>query len=81
MGNLGEVFNLVIGKFGRSPNELNTCAPMAVSIEIAKFKLCQYQWRAISPNLMLQMFKKISISFIERGAVLAVLQIILLILI
>ena len=26
---------------------------MAVSIQIAKFKLRQYQWRAISPNLML----------------------------
>ena len=24
----------------------------AVSIKIAKFKLCQYQWRAISPNLI-----------------------------
>ena len=23
---------------------------MAVSIQIAKFKLCQYQWRANSPN-------------------------------
>ena len=26
---------------------------MAVSIQIAKFKLRQYQWRAISPHLML----------------------------
>ena len=26
---------------------------MAVSIQIAKFKLRQYEWRAISPNLML----------------------------
>ena len=31
----------------RSPIELNTCMPMAVSIQIAKFKLCQYQRRAI----------------------------------
>ena len=26
---------------------------MAVSIQITKFKLPQYQWRAISPNLMM----------------------------
>ena len=35
------------------PTELNAQAPMAVSIQIAKFKFFQYQWRAISPNLML----------------------------
>jgi hypothetical protein len=31
--------------------ELNACVPKAVSIQIANFKLCQYQWIAILPNL------------------------------
>ena len=31
----------------RAPDEFNPCMPMAVSIKIAKFKLHQYQWRAI----------------------------------
>ena len=47
-GNFGKVFNLAIGEFGidrqikYSPIELNACTPMAVSIQIAKFKLRQY---------------------------------------
>ena len=41
------------GKLKNSPIGLNACTPMAVSIQIAKFILRQYQWRASSPNLML----------------------------
>ena len=60
-GNFGEVFNLAIsvytqhvdGQIKNSPIELNACTPMAVSVQITKFKLRQYQQRAISPNLML----------------------------
>jgi hypothetical protein len=58
-------FNLVrfliwrFGEFGidcqikNSPIYLNAYAPMAVNIQIAKLKIRQYQWRAISLNLML----------------------------
>ena len=35
------------------PIELNVRVPMAVRIEVAKFKCCQYQRRAISTNLVL----------------------------
>ena len=57
--NFGEVLSWRFGEFGidrqikNSPTEVNARAPVAVTIQIVKFKLCQYQWRAISPNLML----------------------------
>jgi hypothetical protein len=35
-----------------SPIEFDARVPMTVSIQIAKFKLHQYRWRAILPNLM-----------------------------
>jgi hypothetical protein len=48
------------GEFGidcqiikNSPIELNAHAPMVVSIQITQFKVRQYQWRPISPNLIL----------------------------
>ena len=47
-GNFGEVFNLYQIK-----KELNAYTPMGVRLQIAKFKLSQYHWRAISPNLIL----------------------------
>ena len=51
-GNLGEVFNLVIWvKIAKL--KLTACAPMTLSVQIAKFKFHQYQLRAILPNLML----------------------------
>ena len=52
-GNFDKVLIWQFGEFGvdrqikNPPTELNTCV---VSIQIAKFKLCQYQRRAISPN-------------------------------
>ena len=33
--------------------KLNACVPMMLSIQIAKFKFCQYQLRAVSPSSML----------------------------
>ena len=52
-----EIFNLAIWRVRyidtkNLPIELNACAPMAVRIQITKFKFHQYQWRAISPNLI-----------------------------
>ena len=41
---------------------LYACTPMAVRIQIAKLKLCQYQWRAISPNLTLTTIRYIIMS-------------------
>ena len=56
-GNFGEVFNLAIWQIWyRSPklvnfDKIDAYKPMALSIQIAKFKFRQL--RAISPNLML----------------------------
>jgi hypothetical protein len=46
VGNFGEVFNLAKFSIDRqiiknSPIELDVCVPMVVSIQIAKFKICQ----------------------------------------
>ena len=46
-----------------SPIELNACTPMVVSVQIAKFKLRQYQWRAILPNLMLAKVTRYTVYF------------------
>ena len=43
-----------------SPIELNARTPMVVRIQIAKFRLHQYQWIAISPNLMLTKVTRVS---------------------
>ena len=64
VGNLGNVFNLAkimvnsvqIAKLEtHKMNLMHVCLPMTVSIYmlIAKFKFCEYQWRAILPKLML----------------------------
>ena len=40
---------------------------MAVRIQIANFKLCQYQQRAISPNLMLAKVTHYTVCKVEIG--------------
>ena len=50
VGNFDEVLIWRIIK--DSPTELDPCVPTAVRLQIAKFKLHQYQWGAILPNLM-----------------------------
>ena len=59
VGNFGEVFNSAVRQiFIKSPNFnpqilVNACMRMALSIQITKFKIRQYQLAAVSPNLML----------------------------
>ena len=45
MGNFVKVFKLVNWRIFnlKVANELNACVPMMLSIQIAKFKFCQYQ--------------------------------------
>ena len=50
----GNLVNWVkIAKLKTCLFKLNACAPMTLSIQIAKFKFRQYQLKAVSPNLML----------------------------
>ena len=65
-GNFGKVFNLAnsakIAKLKMCQyRSINACAPIALSIQITKFKFRQYQRSAFSPNLV---FAKVSLCMV-----------------